>query len=170
MVVSAIGQEQNSSLSTIIKSTAIGTAAGYSLKYLWPVTPQEDDFNRKVMINYCRKVTNKAKAEDLRANGIKTLAQDCFVKMIDSKDKNAFNSDSLAKKVAQLGGENSFAGKEFRAIVRNVNETSNQMFKRWGTAYHIMLKVKRPTIPFLVAGAGVGFLAGFTHNILKTDA
>jgi hypothetical protein len=169
-MISAVGQDQNSQLSTIIKSTAIGTGTGYALKYLWPVTKQEDDFNRRVMINYCRKVTNKAKAEDLRANGIRSAAQDAFVKMIDSKDKNAFNSEGLAKRIQALGGEESLAGKEFRAIVRNVNEASSQMFKRWGTAYHIMLKVKRPSVPFLVAGAGVGFLTGFTRNVLKMDA
>ena len=44
------------------------------------------------------------------------------------------------------------------------------MLKRWNTAYRMMLKIKRPVIPFLVAGAGVGFLTGFTHNVLRTDA
>ena len=59
MTVSKVGQNENSHLSTIVKSTAIGTAAGYSLKYLWPVTNQENDFNKRTVINYCRKVTNK---------------------------------------------------------------------------------------------------------------
>jgi hypothetical protein len=169
-MISAVGQEQNSQLSTIIKSTAVGAGTGYALKYIWPVTKQEDDFNRRVMINYCRKVTNKAKAEDLRANGIKSPAQDAFVRMINAKSKDAFSAENLTKQVKTLGGEESLAGKEFRAIVRNVNEASSHMFKRWGTAYHIMLKVKRPAVPFLVAGAGVGFLTGFTRNVLKMDA
>lgn len=169
MTVRAVGQNENSHIGTIIASTAVGTGVGYSLKYLYPITRQEDNFNRKVMINYCRKVTNKAKVQDFKDTGVKTKAQDCFVKMIESGDKQAFHSENLDKKVAGLGGESSAAGKEFRAIIRNVNESSRQMFKRWGTAYHMMLKIKRPVVPFLVAGAGVGFLAGFTHNVLKTD-
>ena len=32
-----------------------------------------------------------------------------------------------------------------------------------------MLKFKRPAVPFLVAGAGVGFLTGFARNVLKDD-
>ena len=50
-----------------------------------------------------------------------------------------------------------------------LNETSKNITRRFMTAYHVMLKIKRPAIPFLVAGAGVGFLTGFAHNVMKTD-
>jgi hypothetical protein len=170
MVVSAVGQNDHSTIGTIVTSTAVGAGAGYALKYLYPVTKQEDEFNKKVMTNYCHKITNRAKAKEFNEMGVKTKAQDCFVKMIESGDKDAFQYDKLAKRVESLGGENSIAGKEFRGIIRTVNEASAQMLKRWNTAYHMMLKIKRPVIPFLVAGSGIGFLAGFTHNVLKTDA
>lgn len=169
MTVRPIGQSDHSNMNTIIASTAIGTGSGYALKYLYPVTKQEDDFNSKVMTNYCHKITNRAKVREFNEMGVKTKAQDCFVKMIESGDKEAFQFDKLAKKVESLGGENSVAGKEFRGIVRTVNEASAQMLKRWNVAYHMMLKIKRPVVPFLVAGAGTGFLAGFTHNVLRTD-
>ncbi len=170
MTIRAVGQNENSHIGTIIASTSAGAGAGYALKYLYPVTKQENDFNRKVMINYCHKVTNKAKVKEFKDAGIKTSAQDCFVRMIESGDKEAFVPKKLAQKVKGLGGETSVAGKEFRGIIRTVNEASSQMFKRWGTAYHLMLKVKRPVVPFIVAGAGAGFLAGFTRNVLRTDA
>lgn len=170
MTVRPIGQSEHSNMSTIIASTAIGTGSGYALKYLYPVTKQEDDFNSKIMTNYCHKITNRAKAKEFNEMSSRTKAQDCFVKMIESGDKEAFQFDKLAKKVEILGGENSVAGKEFRGIIRTVNETSAQTLKRWNTAYKMMLKIKRPVVPFLVAGAGMGFLAGFTHNILRTDA
>ena len=169
MTVSAVGQNENSRLNTVAKATAIGAAGGVALKYLLPITKQEDTISRRTMINYCRKVTNKAKVAEFTKNGIKTTAQDCFVKMIESKDKDAFNYDVLAKKVQALGGENSAAGKEFRSIIRTVNEDSKVMTRYMAKSYHIMLKKIRPVVPFIVAGAGAGFLAGFAHNVLKTD-
>lgn len=170
MTVRPVGQNENSHINTIVASTVVGTGAGYALKYLYPITKQEDDFNSKIMTNYCHKITNRAKVREFNEMSSRTKAQDCFIKMIESRDKEAFQFDKLAKKVEGLGGESSAAGKEFRGIIRTVNEASAQMLKRWNTAYKMMLKIKRPVVPFLVAGAGAGFLAGFTHNVLRTDA
>lgn len=169
MTVSAVGQNENSRLYTVAKATAIGAASGYALKYLLPVTKQEDTISRRTMINYCRKVTNKAKVAEFNSNGVKTKAQDCFVKMIESKDKDAFSSKSLKLKIKALGGDDSAAGKEFRTIIRNVDESSKVLTRHMAKAYHIMLKNIRPAVPFIVAGAGAGFLAGFMHNVMKTD-
>lgn len=171
MTVRAVGQNDNnnSRLGVVVKSTAVGTAAGYAMKWLWPIQKQEDTINRRAIINYCRKITNKAKVQEFNNMGIKTKAQDVFVKMIESGDKDAFTNESLAKKVAILGGEASIDGKEFRGIIRNVNESSREMMKRFAVSYHIMLKKIRQPIPFLVAGAGIGFFTGFTHNVMKCD-
>ena len=70
MTVSAVGSHDNSKFNTIVKSTAVGMAGGYALKYLYPVQKQEDNISRRSMLNYCRKVTNRAKADDFRGNGI----------------------------------------------------------------------------------------------------
>ncbi len=169
MTISAVKQNDNSHLYTVMKSTALGAAGGYAFKYLWPVTKQEDTFNRKVLINYCRKVTNKAKVQEFKEMPEMTKAQDTFVKMIESKDKNAFTDNYIKNRVSKLGGEKSANAKEFRAIIRDVNNSSKEMFKRWGIGYHMMIKYIRPVVPFLVAGAGVGFFAGFAHNVFKTD-
>lgn len=169
MAISAVKQNTDSHLSTVVKSTALGAAGGYAFKYLWPVTKQEDSFNRKVMINYCHKITNKSKVQDFKEMPEITKAQDTFVKMIESKDKNAFTKNYINNRVRDLGGEDSAAAKEFRAIIRDVNSSSKELFKRWGIAYHMMIKYIRPAVPFLVAGAGVGFFAGVAHNVLKTD-
>ena len=169
MTVSAVGQNENTKLYTVVKTTAVGAALGYASKYMLPVTKQEDTISKRTMINYCRKVTNKAKVAEIKAEGVKSRAQDVFVKMIESKDKDAFTSKSLSAKVKSLGGENSIDGKEFRGIIRNVDQMSKSLTRRFITAYHVMLKIKRPTVPFLVAGAGIGFLTGFAHNVMKTD-
>ena len=171
MTVRAVGQNDgNSCLNTVVKSTAAGAGTFYALKYLWPITTQEDTFNNEVMTKYCHKIANNAKVAEIQESGLKTPAQDVFVKMIESKDKAAFDTKSIAEKVKTLGGENSLNGKELRTIIRNVNENSRQLLRQWTTAYNVMLKIKRPAVPFLVAGAGAGFLAGFTHNVLKADA
>ena len=172
MTVGAVGQNENSHLSTIVKSTALGTAAGYSLKYFWPVTKQENDFNPRTVINYCRKVTNKNCVAEFKLKPQLSPAQDMFIKMIENEDKikkDAFSFKNITEKVTKLGGEDSAAGKEFRNIIRYVNETSKSMTRKFAVAYHVMLKFKRPAVPFLVAGAGAGFLAGFARNVMKDD-
>ena len=139
------------------------------MKWIWPVQKQEDTINKRAMVNYCRKITNKAKVQEYNNLGVRTKAQDTFIKMIQSGEKDAFTSENLAKKVVALGGEASIDGKEFRGIIRNVNESSREMLKRFAVSYHIMLKKIRQPIPFLVAGAGIGFFTGFTHNVMKCD-
>lgn len=167
MAVRAVGHENNSGLYSVTASTIAGGALGYVAKDLAPVTSQETIVDKRAMVNYCRKITNKAKVAEFYKAGIKTPAQDMFVKMIESKDKDAFTPKSLDTKIAALGGENSQAAKEFRGIIRDVNAVSTQLTKKFGKAYYRMLKDIRPTAPFIVAGAGVGFFAGFAHNVFK---
>ena len=162
MAVRAVGHENNIGLYSITASTVAGAALGYVAKEVAPVTSQETIVDKRAMINYCRKITNKAKVAEFQ-----TTAQDMFVKMIESKDKDAFTPKSLVAKVAALGGESSPAGKEFRGIIRDVNAVSSQLTKKFGKAYYRMLKDIRPTAPFIVAGAGIGFFAGFAHNVFK---
>ena len=172
MTVSAIGQNENTHLNTIVKSTALGTAGGYALKYLWPVTKQENDFKPRTVINYCRKVTNKNCVAEYKNKKQINPAQDMFIKLIENEDKikkDAFSNTNISSKVKILGGEDSAAGKEFRNIIRYVDETSRTMTRKFALAYKLMLKFKRPAVPFLVAGAGVGFLTGFAHNVMKDD-
>ena len=139
MTVSAVGQNENSKLYTVVKTTAVGAALGYASKYMLPVTKQEDTVSRRTMINYCRKITNKARVAEINSSGTKTKAQDVFVKMIESKDKDAFSLTSIKKKVKALGGEDSAAGKEFRGIIRDVNDLSKNLTKRFAKSYHFML-------------------------------
>ena len=183
MTIRAIGQNDgNTQLNTIVKSTAAGTAAGYAAKWIWPVMKQEDKLDKRALVNYCHKVTNKAKSYEFEKLAHKTKAQKEFMDMVKTGYENTtmrkgeipirltvFSKEGIAKRVAKLGGENSASGKELRSIIRNVNESSKQMLNRFATSYGIMLKKIRQPIPFLVAGAGVGFFTGFTHNVMKTD-
>ena len=168
MTVNAVGKSDN--LYTIIQTTAAGSVAGYASKYILPVTKQENSISKSSMLNYCRKITNKAKIADLETLGDKkTLAQDTFIKMANSKDKRAFAFSEIGKQVTKLGGEDSVAGKELRGIIREVNSVSTNLTKQFAKAYRFMLKDIRPAAPFVCAGAGIGLFAGFAHNVFKTD-
>lgn len=130
MTVNAVGKSDN--LYTIIQTTAAGSVAGYASKYILPVTKQENSISKSSMLNYCRKITNKAKIADLEAlGGKKTLAQDAFIKMANSKDKRAFAFSEIGKQVTKLGGEDSVAGKELRGIIREVNSVSTNLTKQF---------------------------------------
>lgn len=170
MTVQPIRQgDRGSRLDTIIKSTAAGAATGYALKWLWPITKQEDTISNDTIRNYCYKVTNKAKVAEFNKLENKSLAQDTFIKMIKSGDKEAFLPEKLAERVKSIGGESSEAGKEFRAIIRTVDEAGDELIRRFKISKDFMLRYIRPAVPFLVAGAGVGFFLGFTHNVMKSD-
>lgn len=59
---------------------------------------------------------------------------------------------------------------QLKSIMSNVNEKAANMFKRCTSAYEGAVKKNRQTGMFVAAGIAAGFIAGLTHNILKTDA
>lgn len=168
MTVKAVGTN-DSNLNTVVKSTATGAAIGYSLKYLWPINSQEADVSPRRFINLGRKISNSAKLDKLKTMSERTPAQDVFMKMAKSKDKKVFSFSNIAKEVERLGGKDSAAGKELRSIIKDVNSSANQMYKRLHSAYCMMIKNKRPAVPFLVAGAGAGFITGIIKNVMRND-
>ena len=78
-------------------------------------------------------------------------------------------SEYIAKEIEKLGGKNSASGKELKTIIKDTNKSAKQMARRLMSAYGIALRMKRPAVPFLVTGAGVGFLAGFMRNFIKDE-
>lgn len=173
MTVRSVAQNQDSCIYTIVKSTAIGTTAGYAMKYMWPIVKQEDNINKKAWINFSRKQVNAEKAERFLSYRKMTEAQDAFVKMVEadkgSKVKKAFLSQNVKEIANKLGGGKSDAGKEFLAIIKTANDSAHNLAKNMIVGYRRALKYKRPVIPFLIAGGAIGFISGFMHNVAKTD-
>lgn len=175
MTVSAVGKNDNSCLNTVAKSTVLGAGAGYSMKYLWHVNKQETGISLRRFINMGRKIANDNALASFPPVGERTPAQDCFVKLIETDKtakgtpKKAFSFVNISKEVQKLGGEDAANGKELRSIIRDVNSSARQVSRRLCGAYKMMLKNKRPAIPFLVAGAGAGFMAGIIRNVIKND-
>lgn len=169
MTVNAVGQNTNSSLNTVVKYTAVGTAAGYSLKYLWPVIDEENNISKRKFLNLSRKIVNGEKIAEFSALPQRTPAKDCFISMAESKDKETFSHSNIEKKIKLLGGKDSAAGKELKTIIKDADIVAKQVARRVIGAYNIALRMKRPLAPFIVTGAGAGFLAGFMHNFIKND-
>lgn len=175
MTVTAVGQDEHSNIGTVVMSTAVGTGVGYAMKYLWPVNKQElnikNEHERNIsprrFVNLGYKVANENKVEELLRLSERTPAQDCFIKMAKSKDKSTFSRGNIAKEIKNLGDE---SGKELEVIINNVDKSARRIYKYLLASNNFMLRRIRPVVPFLVAGAGAGFLTGFMRNVLRTDA
>lgn len=85
-----------------------------------------------------------------------------------SRLNNCFASENISYIVKKLGGENSQAGKEFRRIISEVDQTSSSVSRKLIKACHKVIKEKRYASPLIIAGAAAGFAAAFIHNVLST--
>ena len=167
MTVRAVGQDdRNTSLSTVVKSTVAGTTAGYVMKRVWPVQKQENTINRRVIVDFSNQIMNKEFADAFKDLKQMTPAQDMFVKAVESGKSDVFARKNVLKTMQELGEA---SGKEYRDIVRNAGQSASRLAKYYASSCYSMIKRNRPSVPFLVAGAGAGFLAGFAHNVMKCD-
>lgn len=82
-------------------------------------------------------------------------------------NEHVFSLDNRKAIIKSLGGENSSAGIEFKAIIKEVNQSSSSMAKKVVHACQNIVKNKRYATPLVVAGAAVGFAAGFIHNVFS---
>lgn len=173
MRVDTVGQKQSSCVNTVVKSTAVGAASGYALKYLWPLVKQENTIGARWWLKNAMKFSNNEKVEKFMLYDKRTPAQDAFIKLVEqdkgSKTKVAFSFSNIKKVINELGGQNSAAAKELKSIITSANDAAHSMAKTFMAGSCYGLKRKRPTVPFLVAGAGIGFITGFIHNVAKTD-
>ncbi len=86
--------------------------------------------------------------------------------------KNCFVSDNIKSIVKKLGGEASDAGKEFRQIIKEVDQNASKTSRAILRGVHKHLKDIRYTAPLLLTGAAAGFAGAFIKNYLshKTEA
>ncbi len=89
-----------------------------------------------------------------------------------SKLQNAFARENLNMIVRKLGGEESVAGKEFRTIIKEVDQNAATASRECIKGCHNTLKSKRYAAPLVITGAVAGFAAAFLHNVFthKTEA
>lgn len=157
----------------VLGGTAAGMGAGYAVKYILPVTENENNFSRKAIINSSRKIANQNMVNEIQAaaktsKSNLTLAQDTFVKMIEGKKGNdGFLAKNVTEKVKQLNKKVPGAGKEYENIITMVNEAARTKSERLIKACKIMVKSERPLAGFLVPGAIIGLIAGAFVNAFR---
>src|SRR5574344_555731 len=124
MAIQAIQtNDNNSSLATVVKASAVGALTGYATKYVLPITNQEKDATYINELKRIRAYSKDVKAEII--NEIKTLtnrskAQDEFLKFIDA-DKKAYK-----EKIKALGGIDSADAIEFKNIITKINDAASK--------------------------------------------
>lgn len=162
---------------TILKAAAIGGVAGYLGKSWYPLTSDEMDAEFKGAMDIIKKESKKAKhkaIEDIRKIPQKTLAQDTFIKIVDSnqalrksnpKANIQANTFKLLKK-AKLSDTDKI---QFNNIVSSVQNRAHDFKAKCSKAFIGVTKAKRSTAWFVAAGAVVGFIGGIAHNVLKSD-
>ncbi|MBR5555087.1 hypothetical protein IKU74_03635 [bacterium] len=114
-----------------------------------------DDANKNIDLNGVINALGKDTAE---AKEVKRI----------SKLTNVFASENIAHVVKSLGGEESNAGKEFRRIIKEVDQDASKVSRKLLQACHKVMKEKRYTAPLIIAGAAAGFATAFVHNVLST--
>lgn len=167
----------NNNFSTIVKATAIGGAAGYLGKLWYPLTSDEMDEEFKGAMEIIKKESKKAKhkaIEDIRKIPQKTLAQDTFIRIVDSNNalKAANPKADTAKNTFRILAKarlNEADAIQFKNIISAVQARAHHFNKACADAYKDVVKAKRSTPWFIAAGAVIGFIGGVGHNILKSD-
>ena len=89
MDVSAVKSYENRNpLQTVINSTLIGAAVGYSAKYTIPLQKREKKaINSRAIVNASRKDINQQKVNSFKLLKNRTPAQDAFIKMVETRDE-----------------------------------------------------------------------------------
>lgn len=121
MDVSAVKSYENRNpLQTVINSTLIGAAVGYSAKYTIPLQKREKKaINSRAIVNASRKDINQQKVNSFKLLKNRTPAQDAFIKMVDTRDE--FKYPSLGELAERLGGKDTPLGKQVLEIINGVS-------------------------------------------------
>ena len=120
----------------------------------------------KKILGFSRKAANKRAMNKFAKAPSLSPAQDEFVKLATSVDKEAFAKTKVANIIKKLGETD---GAELSKIIKNVNDEAVKGAKIRTVFERFKVKNRREVIPFLLAGAGLGFLFGVTRNVFRTD-
>ncbi|MFI3300021.1 MAG: hypothetical protein R3Y28_01230 [Candidatus Gastranaerophilales bacterium] len=187
MVVKSVGHhnENTNPLTRVIGGTVIGTTIGYGLKYALPLTPKENDFDKKAIINSSRKNANaemvyEIKKQTARKQGLKNInsntkldfspAQDTFIKIIENKKGNTeFTVEKIAETVKKLEAQKTGSGKEYQNIMKSVDNAAKSKSTKLLRACKLNAKKDRNLAAFIIPTATIGLLAGAFINAIKAS-
>lgn len=163
---------------TIAKGSVGGGIIGYAAKHMLPLSENEMGEDFKGVVAVIREQSNKAKAsaiETIRNIKDKTLAQDTFIKMVDSESTNSAIKDAKIAKAFSMRkvakDANLAAGDmiELRGIIAGVNKKAGNMYKQCIKGYESAVKNRRVTPIYIAAGAVLGFFTGLGQSIFRSS-
>ncbi|MBD5403333.1 hypothetical protein HDR58_11135 [bacterium] len=177
MAIQAVDNRRQGCIGPMLQGAAVGTAAGWIMKYAQPLTPQEKNSTEYV------KVMNKIKNEkvayntrtqayitNLKDRGNLSVAEDAFVKMFDGmKEGDHIKKSSLLKTLRDLQKKNPEDTEAFKRICKETSRIADETAKQCIKAYNLLTKHARPTSFFLITGAVGGAIFKLVQNILKTE-
>lgn len=167
MAVSAIEKNRNNNSGNIsyLKSIALGTLTGYSLKYILPITPQEKDEDYKASLNKIKTEAAQAKLnaiKSIKTSKNRALEEDVFIALYNKKKLNI-------SEIKKLRNSNSGENKVLD-LIKTINNEARVVFLKGKNALKASTKAIRPTRIFLTTGAAVGLAIAFTYNVINKVA
>lgn len=146
-----------------LTSGAIGTIAGFSLKYAIPITAQEKDVhyhNELKRINIAARQTRRDEIEAIRNAEVKSNATDTFIKMYDN---NNLRLSEIKKLKSPLSDE-------VMTLFSRINEKAKVIKRTEKKALKEYIKGIRPAGIFLALGLTIGLGSALIYNIINQNA
>ncbi|MDR1168509.1 MAG: hypothetical protein LBK53_06455 [Heliobacteriaceae bacterium] len=155
----------NPCLPNVVNATTTGVITGFAAKYILPLTIDEKaDINAaEITENAGRKVVQN-KAAEFKRSAVLSPAEDIFVKMAEKEAKIPCAEE--IQKAAKSLKEQEIA--KFNDIIKSAQKAADSMAKKALAFEAFSIKRIRPTLHFLLAGAGAGFCASVCHNVFRT--
>ena len=165
--VEAVNRD-GSMLGNVVKGVTLGGMTGYASKYVLPVqTTEKASKMYQDAMTIIRRESKNLKGgfiDKIRNLPDKTLAQDTFLKMVDT-DNGKRSLTGMRKMMRELKPHDRL---ELKNIISTVNNYATRMYKNHVTAYQVGV-TKRIRPGFVGLGAFLGFAAAVAYNVMKTD-
>lgn len=178
MSINSIESQNRSPFGTMAKASISGGIIGYAAKHMLPLNASEMDDEFKGAMAIIRKQSNKAKAsaiETIRSIKDKTLAQDTFMKMVDSESVQGAVKDAKLtralnmRKIAESANLSLGDMVELKGIIAGVNKKAGDMYRSCVKGYESAVKNKRVTPIYIATGAALGLFAGLGQSIFRSS-
>jgi len=157
MAVSAIQNNNNPNKGykskSYLGSIALGATAGYSLKWLLPLTPQEKDEEYSLKLD---KLKSESKLSAIKAaSSSNEPGSDIFTSYIKSKmPYSVFSKDKAEKNII------------FK-FIKTVNKKARLLVAEGFKAIVLRIKDLRPASVFIATGAAIGLSFAFVSNVIN---
>lgn len=157
MVIEATQNTNSRGKTSYIGAVALGALCGYSSKWACPIIKDErDDLRYKTELEKLQNKSLRARNEEIeiiRGEINKTPAADEFIKL---HERNAFSEIEKAKEPLKSN---------LIGLLKRVDDVAEATNKIGLSKINSYTKAIRPTVPFMLIGASIGFVYALCTNI-----